>query len=479
VATGNTSERERWQGLELVERLVAESKLAQALTLAQELRRNALQHPDFLGHLAWLFSSLRDYQSAQDLYLAAIAVAPQEAGLRYNLATVLRVNGDLEAAERELDKAITLDPDDADAWLLRSGLREQTTQSNHVAGLQRQLAQPGRSVASRVKLRYALAKELEDIGRYEASFSSLKQGADLFRGQIQYDLQRDLDALAAIRQTFAAEFFRANGAAGHETSEPIFIVGLPRAGSTLLERILGCSAEVQLVGELNNFAHCLQEHMGRQFPGWQPTSLLDRVRKSRELEWAPLGERYLLSTRPYTGGKRCFVDKMPLNFLYIGMIRRALPDARIIHIRREEMDHCHAMYKHLFNHAYPFSYQLDELARYFLGYRQLMQHWHEQLPGVIHEVQYEALVTRPEATARSLYDFCGLAWEPHCLDFHAANQQPSGTGSASQIRRPLNDSAIGRWRHYATQLAPLSKWLQSASFIPQHPAGPGRPDQNL
>jgi hypothetical protein len=187
------------------------------------------------------------------------------------------------------------------------------------------------------------------------------------------------------------------------------------------------------------------------------------VGASAELDFAALGDAYLQSTRPLAGHTPHFIDKMPLNFLYIGLIHLALPNANIIHLQRDAMDTCYAIYKQLFVDAYPFSYRLDELAQYYVAYRQLMEHWSAVLPDVVHTMHYEALVADLESESRRLLNFCGLEWQAQCLRFHE-NREASTTASTAQIRRPIYSSSIGKWRNYEQQLQPVADILQKAGY---------------
>ncbi|HEX5792922.1 MAG TPA: sulfotransferase [Rheinheimera sp.] len=426
---------------------------AEALTLAQRLCQTPLPDADFLSELALQCSRLQQFDQAATLYQQALALQPDNANLYYNYATMLRFCGQLAAAEQMLDKATALQPLDTDAWHLRSNLRKQRPDKHHCDGLTVMLQRDDLSPKQRVQLHYALAKELEDLQQYPQSFAQLAAGASLRRQHIHYQLQDDLAVMRLIQQQFSADFFRQPRSEGYNNSEAVFIVSMPRAGSTLAERILGCDPKIQLAGELNNFASQLtalaQQSAGRK---------LDKaalVQQASQLDFAQLGQAYIDSTRPLTGAQPHFVDKLPLNFLYVGLIHLALPQAKIIHVQRNPIDHCYAIYKHLFADAYPFSYQLDELAQYYQAYQALMAHWQHCLPGVIHTVQYEDLISQPEVQSKALYDHCGLSWTERCLQFHRHNKQASTTGSASQVRQPLYNSSVARWRCYQSELAEL------------------------
>jgi hypothetical protein len=239
-------------------------------------------------------------------------------------------------------------------------------------------------------------------------------------------------------------------------------VGLPRTGTTLAERILGSHPAVFAAGELNNFALQMMQQLRVQF-GQAKLPRHDLVEKSAELDFARLGQAYISSTRPRTGHTPHFVDKMPLNFLYTGLIHLALPRAKIIHLTRHPMDTCYAIYKRLFQDAYPWSYDLEEIASYYLAYRRLMAHWKAVLPGVIHELAYEDLVRDVEGEARRLTDFLDLPWDPQCVRFYEGSAI-STTASASQLRQPVYSSSVGLWQKYAQALEPVAIKLSESGL---------------
>jgi hypothetical protein len=275
-------------------------------------------------------------------------------------------------------------------------------------------------------------------------------------------VERDLETIRAIRNTFSGEVF-ADASDGNDNAEPIFILGMPRTGTTLVERILACHTEVFAAGELNNFAAQLMTMLRSQNID-KKVSRDELVRLSAKLDFKRLGESYVNSTRPFTGKTPRFIDKMPLNYLYVGLIHLALPNARIINLQRDPMDTCYAIYKQLFVDAYPFSYDLEELAKYYVAYHQLMRHWSKVLPGVIHTVIYEHLVNDLEAETRQLLDFCGLDWQPQCLEFYAS-KEASTTASTVQVRQPVYQSSVGKWRNYEQQLQPVVDILRQGGVL--------------
>lgn len=414
-----------------------------------------------LTRLAFLFNQIEKHHEAAAIYRELTRLEPHNGGHWYNLASVQRFLGLTEQSEVSLDKAIALNREDYEAYELRSDLRKQTRAANHITELQALLEHGIKIPAGEVRVCYALAKELEDIGEPELSFKSLSRGAALRREHINYSINDDLQTIDAIIKTFDSALL-SNTDNGNPTPEPIFIIGLPRTGTTLVERILGRHSEVFAAGELNNFAIQLMQQV-RQRTGAQNVSRHALVKHTAELDFGRLGQAYLDSSRPLTGHTARFVDKMPLNFLYAGLIRLALPQSKIIHLTRHPMDTCYAIYKRLFQDGYPWSYDTGEIAAYYLAYRHLMSHWNTIMPGAIYELAYEDLVTDAETSTRGLLEFCDLPWQPQCLRFDESTAATT-TASASQVRQPLYTSSIQRWRDYEQQLAPLAAILREGGI---------------
>ena len=411
-----------------------------------------------LDAIGGLFNRAGDQERALEAYDAAVRLAPGNAHCLYNRAAVRRYVGQLEGAEEDFDRVITLRPDDYEAWKTRSDLRTQTAAHNHVAQLKELLVRPPQDWRGEVQLRFALAKEYEDIGEYAHSFAELRLAAAKRREFLRYDVAQDVATVDWIIGAYPQG--PAIATPGATPADPIFIVGLPRSGTTLAERILGSHSRVRSEGELNHFALCLVEavsaHTGeRQLPR------RDLVARSAGIDFAALGRRYVERVEQGGFAGVSFIDKMPLNYLYCGLIRRALPQARIVHLVRHPLASCYAIYKTLFEAGYPFSYDLGEIARYYIAYRRLMRHWQQTMPGAIHELRYEDLVADQLGETRRLLEFCGLDFEEACVQFHR-NKAASTTASAAQVRRPLYDSSVAQWRHYATELGALRTELAAA-----------------
>ncbi len=436
--------------------MCGENETAMA-SVHQQLANSSALSTAQLTQLAFLSSRLELFDEAAGIYQQLIGREPEIGAHRYNLATIQRFQGKTDDAEASLDKAIELNSEDYQAYELRSDLRKQTRESNHVVQLQGLLSKGIRIPAGEVRVCYALAKELEDIGEPETSFKTLTRGADLRRKHINYRVTDDLETIDAIMNTFSASIPEGH-LNGFPTHEPIFVIGLPRTGTTLVERILGGHSSVFAAGELNNFAVQLMR-LVRQQPGVQNLSREKLVGQTAGLDFAQLGDAYIQSCRPRTGHTPHFVDKMPLNFLYAGMIRLALPQAKIVHVRRNPMDSCYAIYKRLFEDAYPWSYDLEEIAAYYAAYHRLMRHWDDVMPNQIYHLAYEDLVMDVEGQGRKLLQHCGLEWEAACSRFHESSVA-STTASAAQVRQPVYRTSVGRWRAYESQLSPLREHLE-------------------
>ena len=434
-------------------------ELARPIVLAMEQRQ--LDSGYQCASLGLMLSRLDMQQQALKQYQRAISLEPERGEHFYNIATVYRFLGDFDAAEQALGDAIERNPEDFEAHRLRSDLRTQTPDKNHVTALQQTLEKHRDNPRAGIQLNYALAKELEDLGQWQTSFEHLHTGASTRRRTMRYDPKGDLDTMEKIAQVYRHPLF-IDRPPGSDNAEAIFILGMPRTGSTLVERVLGEHSEVFAAGELNNFAFEMTSAVRATArpPSNARPSKIHLVEQSAGIDFKALGDRYIDSTRPATAHSQRFIDKMPVNFLYAGLIHLALPQAKIIHVKRHPLDACYAIYKNLFADAYPFSYDLEELARYYAAYERLMAHWHEVMPGVIHEIHYEEVVADLEMAARQLLAYCELDWEAQCLAYYES-QAASTTASAIQVRQPVYSSSVGKWKYYRQQLGPLIDTLKT------------------
>lgn len=452
--------------------LLALGRRAEARASADAALSLASRDAVLLDALGSFYSFAGEQRDALKAFERALALAPDNAHFIFNRATVQRFLGNLSAAEADYDKVIALRPMDFEAYKNRSDLRTQTAERNHVAELEGLVARGFADWRSEMQIHYSLAKEYEDLGEYAKSFAHLQHGAVKRRANLNYDMTADVATVDWIIEAFPRGPAAADGAVQQNTSisanavqpVPIFIVGLPRSGTTLVDRILSSHSRVKSAGELNDFALALVAAVRRDNNKAQ-LPRRELVARSAHIDFAALGGEYLERACATVGPSEYFTDKMPLNYLYCGLIRRALPHAKIVHLTRHPMASGYAMYKTLFKDGYPFSYDLKEIAQYYVAYRRLMDHWIASMPGAIHTLSYEGLVADQLTESRRLLEFCGLEWEDACVDFHR-NAAATTTASATQVRQPIYDTSVAQWQHYAAQLAPLREALTSAGINP-------------
>lgn len=415
----------------------------------------AERHPDdwqLQSGIAEAWSRYGRHALAQAHFRKAAEQFPDDPRHLFNLAASLQASGDFDAAEELVAKVIRLRPTDYEAYGLRAGLRKQAPGRNHVGELERLLEDPALTQQGDIHVSYALAKELEDLGEYSRAFQYLQRGARQRRTRLGYRVEKDLDTLAQIQSVYTREFV-AHSRRGHGERGPIFVTGLPRSGTTLVDRILSSHSQVESLGEIDDFAQSVTRLADPEEEG-------TLVQRAAHADFPRLGREYIYAARGYGVTRDFFIDKSPLNFLYLGLIHVAMPGAAVLHLQRHPMDACFGMFKTLFRMGYPFSYDLEDLARYYAGYQRLMAHWRAVLPErAFLQVSYEWLVDNQEAGTQKILQFCGLPFEAACLDFHR-NAAPVATASSVQVRRPMNRDAVGRWRRYEKELAPLRAALQ-------------------
>ncbi len=433
-----------------------------AAEIATRLAKKQYKDVQICGELALILNKLQNYSAAEDFYQQAIKLSPNDSQLYFNLASIQRYLGHIEDTEFSLNKAIELDPKDFEAYWLRSSLRKQTSRKNHIEELKKVLVTGIKDPIGYAQICYALAKEEEDLKLYSQSFQHLHQGADYRRENMRYVAKTDLQIIDKIIQVFDSR--KLNGKVkGHDNEQAIFILGLPRTGSTLVERIISSHDQVYTAGELNDFAVQMMTQC-RHLNIKLPKSRTALVELTGQLNFASLGQAYIQSVQPDPDNPNRFVDKLPLNSLYTGLIHLALPKAKIIHVQRHPLDTCYSIYKQLFTNGYPFSYDLTELAEYYIANYQLMQHWKNVMPGIIHTVGYEKIVNNVELEAKKLIAYCGLEWQNKCSQFHL-NKTASITASATQVRQSIYSSSMGQWRHFEEQLQPVKSMLERVGII--------------
>lgn len=428
-----------------------------ALEAVERAHALAGNNPQALWAIGRIHSRCGDPLTASMRYRDA-ATALDDPALLYDLGTSLFFSGNAEAAEAAFDDLLERAPRLGHAAYIRATARRQSPARNHVDALRKVLSRDELSDDDRASYFYALAKELEDLGEHDASFEALTEGARLKHAALSHDPVAERGAIAAIADTFTSEAMTGI-APGDDGEGAIFIVGMPRTGTTLLEHLLARHASVASAGELPDFGQVLGIAAGdvlAHAPELTPAQAALRI------DYASLGRDYMATARQAAGDAPRFVDKMPVNYMYCGMIAKALPKAKILHLVRDPMDTCYAVYKAMFANAYPFSYDQHELAEYYLAYRALMEHWHAVMPGVILDVHYEDLVGDPDREVQRVLDWCGL--DRVASADTTALSRASMTASATQVREPVHTGSVGKWSLHAEGLAPIRQRLEAAGI---------------
>lgn len=419
---------------------------------------------DALGRdtMGCVYARLGDHAASLPHFEAAVRLAPATIEFRYNQAAALSFVGRQAAAEEALDDLIALAPGHARAHHLLAGLRRQTPERNHVArlGAARRAAPAG---PDRLLLGYALAKELDDLADPTAAFATLAEANTEHRATLPYRFATDAANFDAVE----AHWLRptATPVTPAPTARPIFIVGMPRTGTTLVDRILSSHPDVESAGELQAMPLAV-----KMASGTRSRTVLDpeTIAAAAVVDLGAIGRDYLVRAAAHVaGGKPRFIDKFPGNVVYLGLIARALPDATIVCLRRNPMDTILANFRNLFaisSRYYDYSYDLLDIAAYYHRFDRLMSLWREVLPGRVLELGYEDLVANQEQETRRLLDHCGLDWSDACLSFQS-NAAPVSTPSAAQVRRPLYKDAVNRWRRHADALAPARAFLAERGIV--------------
>lgn len=421
-----------------------DGNVAEAITALEQLEKNAHGDALLLQQIAALYIQCSQHKLAGRCYERAVELQPNNPDFLYNLAASRTATGELDEAEALFDRVIYLNPQDHGAWLGRSGLKEQSEDSNHVEQLTFVKSQLDDSDGGHVQVCHALSKELEDLGRHEESFQYLQEGAHRRRLGMSYDIADDEKAMGAIAASFGKKLFE-SAPNGHASRRPVFILGLPRSGTTLVDRIISSHSMVDSLGEHNSLPLALVNQAGHH-------EKLELIQRSTGVDFEELGRQYCNSLDGFRNPAPRLIDKTPPNFLYLGLIHLALPHARIIHLRRHPLDACYAIYKTLFRVGYPFSYSLQEVGRYYIAYDALMDHWRQTIPGAFLDVSYEDVVADLEGESRRIFNYLDLEWEDSCLNFHRL-KSAAATASAAQVRQPIYSSSVGLWKKYERQLA--------------------------
>ena len=435
---------------------------AEALRLAEATPPADALSRDTMG---CVYARLGDHAAAFPHFAQAVTLEPANTQYRYNQAVTLNFLGRVDEAEAALEALLALAPADARAHHLLASLRKQTPDRNHVARLGKVLAATpaGASADSgRLLLGYALAKELEDIGEPDAALDRLCAANAEHRRTLRYSFARDEAAFDAIEAAWPK--LAASATDGAPAEAPIFIIGMPRTGTTLVDRIISSHPAVESAGELQAMPLAVKFAAGTRTP-----TVLDpeTIVAASEADMGSIGRDYLTRAGHHRRNPALrFTDKFPGNFQYAGFIAKALPAARIICLRRHPMDTVLSNFRNLFavsSRYYDYSYDLLDIAAYYVRFDRLMAHWREAFPDRLLELRYEDLVADQEGETRRLLAHCGLEWSDACLAFHS-NNAPVSTPSAAQVRRPIYSESVARWKRHEAVLAPVRRFFEQAGI---------------
>lgn len=438
-------------------RLLAFAEDAEIIRLVRSMDWSdgeVLQQAAVLAQHLWLVGQ---HELALEFLTHVGARVRPNALLCYTRANVLRSLGRLDEATEHFEYALRLNPDDA--YVHRSLAYHQTSKpvGVRVPRIEAARQRHADGTPERAQLSYALFKELDAAGDTASAWNALQEGAALVRQKQPHDRVDEARGFDRLLRSHAQAMLSVV-AVESEAPIPIFIVGMPRTGTTLLDRVLGNHPDVVSLGERNDFDAAFSEVSDHFYKGGLKESRWDAL---QEVDLAQVGARYIERLMPMVGGRRFFIDKNPQNFFNVGLVLRALPQARVICVRRDPMDACFSNLKEVFEGgAYSYSYAFEDVAAHHAGFEALMKHWKASAPDAVHVLDYESLVRNGDEVLRGLLAFCGLAPHADMLDI-TANVSPVSTASSSQVRSPIHDRGIGAWKRYASQLEPLRRMLEA------------------
>jgi len=411
-------------------------------------------NPVIFDLIGSIFGLLGDQQEAAVWIEKAVQKDPASALFLVNRANNHMFLGKLDDAEEVLGKVLRIQPGNPNANWVLSNVRK-ATDRQHIEKLQKMVQQESRNPRGLAFLNYGLGKELEDLEEWDQAFEAFDRGAKARRSVIKFDEQSEIAMYQAFDDAFTSDWLEKD-AAGHDDPSPIFVVGQPRTGTTLVERIITSHSQVHSAGELRQFNNCVRRLADYREPTRQSAKL---ATLAVDIDCEKLGKSYMATTTKLRGSLSRFVDKLPPNYLYVPLILKALPNAKIIHLTRNPMDACFSSFKQLFADAYPHSYDQAEMARHHARYYHMMALWRERFPGRFFDISYEDTARDLEPNARALIDYLELPWEDSCLHFHKQDTAVT-TASAVQVREPAHTRSIGRWHRYAKQLGLMRETLQ-------------------
>ena len=434
---------------------VGEGRIKAAEAALKEVRRIQPSDPVVIEMMGTVLNQLGEYETAEVFFHRATQLAPQNPSALVNLANAKVFLGQIDDAVALFKRAIAIDPTNAQShWGLANSVK--ATDRDHIEQMKALLAKGNQPQRAQGFLNYAIGKACEDLKEWDEAFEAFSAGAAARRETVEFDEQAEADMFESVKTLFTARWL-SEQAEGAQDPAPIFVLGQPRTGTTLIERIITSHSAVHSAGELQQFGLSVRRAVQHPDPRRFSSELFAAAAKANPKQ---IGEMYLRATARQRGKQPFFVDKLPINYLNIPLILAALPNAKIVHLIRGPMDACFASYKQLFADAYLHSYEQGEMARHHVRYRDLMAHFREEFPNRIIDISYEATASDLEPNARALIAALNLDWEDACLNFYESSSGIA-TASSVQVREPAHTRSIGRWRRYEAQLKPMTAELEA------------------
>ena len=442
-----------------------------AKTELERLLGEEPRNPGYRNLYAVTLSRIGEYERSSQTYADLLREYAGNAKIWLSYGHVLKTEGRQAECVDAYRKSIECNPAFGEAYWSLANLKTFRFSESDLSAMHGQLADPGVGNEDRVHLHFALGKAYEDAGDYAKSFEHYDRGNALHRKGHHYDADLNTERSRRLQKKFSREFFEKHAGSGCEAPDPIFIVGMPRSGSTLLEQILSCHSQVEGTAELPAMI-TLAKELRDEADAEDIAVYADVLASKSADELRAIGQQYLDRTRVFRKtDKPFFIDKMPNNFLHVGMIQLILPNAKIIDARRHPLACCFSNFKQYYARGQNFSYGLEDMGRFYRDYVELMAHFDEVLPGRVHRVIYERTVADTETVVREMLAYCGLAFEPECLRFYES-QRPVRTASSEQVRQPIYTQGTEQWQHYETWLGPLREVL--GEFLERYPEVPRR-----
>ena len=447
------------------------NRAAEALAEVERLLETDPENPGYRNLQAVVLSHAGEVERSAALYARLLGEYPSNAKVWLSYGHVLKTAGRQDECIAAYRRCIALEPHLGEAYWSLANLKTFRFTPEDLAAMRTQLADPALGDIDRLNFHFALGKAHEDAGEHAESFNHYDRGNGLQRARLPYNAPLNAARMQRLKTLFTREYFARRSGAGNPAPDPIFIVGMPRAGSTLVEQMLASHSAVEGTSELPNIIAMARDLRARADDA-DLSGYAEVLAAMGPAALQELGERYLRETRLYRKTDRArFIDKMPNNFLHVGLIHSILPNARIIDARRHPLGCCFSNFKQLYAKGQRFSYGLADMGSYYRDYVELMAHFDAVLPGRVHRVIYERLVEDTEQEVRRLLDYCGLPFEPGCLRFFE-NARPVRTASSEQVRRPIYREGMDQWRHFEPWLDPLKAALGPVlTAYPEVPAG--------